>query len=166
MLGGRGRLRVAPPLALWRAHARRDPGLRRRSRSHRLGGEGPWDPARLAVMARQTRRLSEASTSGCGSFWQDRSRDAFCHPVRGWAVAAPATKVDPFRCSSGHDAPSIQCGSTFAAGLVPQQGLPAKASTSTVGYRACTATSEALAGSSAPPTSAGSGRGWCGKLPQ
>jgi hypothetical protein len=33
--------------------------------------------------------------------WRDRSRQAFCHSVRGWAVAAPPTKVEPPHCSSG-----------------------------------------------------------------
>jgi hypothetical protein len=35
-----------------------------------------------------------------GRSWQDRSRSAFCHPVRELTVAAPTTKVEPLHGSS------------------------------------------------------------------
>jgi hypothetical protein len=71
--------------------------------------------------------------------------------VRGWAVAAPATKVEPLHCSSGVDVQAIQSGSTFAAGLVPEPRAPGQGVDVTVGYKAVTPTSQALSGSGAPP---------------
>ena len=86
-----------------------------------------------------------------GRLWRARSRQAFYHPVRVLAVAAPTTKVEPLHCSSAVDAQAIQSGSTFAAGLVPEPRAPGQGVDVTVGYKAFTPTSQALSGSGAPP---------------
>jgi hypothetical protein len=101
-----------------------------------------------------------------GRSWQDRSRPASCHPVRGLAVAAPTTKVEPLHCSSRSIVQATQGGSTFVAGLVPEQRAPGQGVDVTAGYKAVALTSQALSGSGAPPTRSGQGAMLCGEPPE